>query len=113
MCIAEPVITPSLQAVRYFLDPITFKKVKFTYPKKKESSELMQSYFDIENLPSEFGGKASLEYDHEEFSRLMVEDDERTAKFWGSDEKSRDNIADHDHLAQMTPAPAPLAITAS
>jgi hypothetical protein len=43
----------------------------------------------------------------------MVEDDERTAKFWGSDEKSRDNIADHDHLAQMTPVPAPLAITAS
>lgn len=77
--------------------------------KKKESSELMQSYFDIENLPSEFGGKASLEYDHEEFSRLMVEDDERTAKFWGSDEKST-HIAD-DHLAQM--APAPLAITAS
>ncbi|KAI5581540.1 hypothetical protein POPTR_007G025900v4 [Populus trichocarpa] len=101
------------KAVRYFLDPITFKKVKFAYPKKKESSELMQSYFDIENLPSEFGGKASLEYDHEEFSRLMVEDDERTAKFWGSDEKSRDNIADHDHLAQMTPVPAPLAITAS
>ncbi|KAG6767941.1 hypothetical protein POTOM_026832 [Populus tomentosa] len=93
MCIAEPVTTPSLQVVRYFLDPVTFNKVKFAYPKKKESSELMQSYFDIENLPSEFGGKASLEYDHEEFSRWMVEDDERTAKFWGSDEKSR-HIAD-------------------
>ncbi|KAJ6732910.1 DIVERGENT CRAL/TRIO DOMAIN PROTEIN [Salix koriyanagi] len=73
----------------------------------------MQSYFDIENLPSEFGGKASLEYDHEEFSRSMVEDDVRTAKFWGSVEKSR-HVAD-DHLAQVATPPAtpPLAITAS
>ncbi|KAJ6678616.1 DIVERGENT CRAL/TRIO DOMAIN PROTEIN [Salix viminalis] len=101
------------KAVRYFMDPITSQKVKFVYPKKKESLELMQSYFDIENLPSEFGGKASLEYDHEEFSRSMVEDDVRTAKFWGSVEKSR-HVAD-DHLAQVAPPPAPppLAITAS
>ncbi|KAJ6288455.1 hypothetical protein OIU76_024445 [Salix suchowensis] len=101
------------KAVRYFMDPITSQKVKFVYPKKKESLELMQSYFDIENLPSEFGGKASLEYDHEEFSRSMVEDDVRTAKFWGSVEKSR-HVAD-DHLAQVAPPPStpPLAITAS
>ena len=47
----------------------------------------MKSYFDVENLPSEFGGKATLKYDHEEFSRLMAQDDVKTAKFWGIDEK--------------------------
>lgn len=47
----------------------------------------MKTYFDVENLPSEFGGKATLNYDHEEFSRLMAQDDVKTAKFWGFDEK--------------------------
>ena len=47
----------------------------------------MNSLFDLENLPSEFGGKATLKYDHEELSRLMVEEDKKTAQFWGLDEK--------------------------
>lgn len=74
------------KAVKYFLDPKTFQKVKFVYPKSQDSVELMKTYFDIENLPSEFGGKATLKYDHEEFSRLMAQDDVKTAKFWGFDE---------------------------
>lgn len=78
------------KAVRYFLDPRTFLKVKFVYPKEKESEELMKSLFDIENLPNEFGGKATLKYDHEEFSRMMIDDDVKTAKFWGVDDKPFD-----------------------
>lgn len=57
------------------------------YPKDKASDELMTSHFDIENLPKEFGGEATLEYDHEDFSRLMCEDDLKTAKYWGLEEK--------------------------
>ncbi|KAK3413937.1 CRAL-TRIO domain-containing protein C23B6.04c [Eucalyptus grandis] len=75
------------KAVKYFLDPKTSEKVKFVYPKKKDSVELMQTFFDVDNLPSEFGGKATLEYDHEEFSRMMTEDDVKTATFWGLDDK--------------------------
>ncbi|KAK7346435.1 hypothetical protein VNO80_20954 [Phaseolus coccineus] len=75
------------KAVKFFLDPKTVQKVKFVYPNNKESVELMQSLFEQDNLPSEFGGKTSLMYDHEEFSRLMTEDDVKTAKFWGLDEK--------------------------
>ncbi|KAL1346455.1 uncharacterized protein [Arachis hypogaea] len=56
------------KAVKYFLDPKTAQKVKFVYPNNKESLELMKSLFDVDNLPSEFGGKATLKYDHEEFS---------------------------------------------
>ncbi|XP_054808523.1 uncharacterized protein LOC129310641 isoform X1 [Prosopis cineraria] len=78
------------KAVRYFLDPRTFLKVKFVYPKEKESEELMKSLFDMENLPNEFGGKATLKYDHEEFSRMMIDDDVKTAKFWGVDDKPFD-----------------------
>ncbi|XP_019152511.1 PREDICTED: random slug protein 5-like [Ipomoea nil] len=91
--------------VKYFLDPITFQKVKFVYPKNKDSVELMKSYFDMDNLPTEFGGKATLNYDHEEFSRLMAQDDVKTAKWWGF-EKSH-TIANGLSSAEVAPAPEP------
>ncbi|XWS14581.1 hypothetical protein CRYUN_Cryun35bG0022300 [Craigia yunnanensis] len=52
--------------VKYFMDAKTFQKVKFVYPKNEDSVELMRSYFEEENLPTEFGGKAILECNHEE-----------------------------------------------
>lgn len=75
------------KAVKYFLDPKTSQKVKFVYPNNEDSVELMRSFFDVENLPKEFGGNATLEYDHEEFSRLMAEDDLKAAKVWGFGDK--------------------------
>ncbi|KAH9606455.1 hypothetical protein KSS87_002853 [Heliosperma pusillum] len=77
---------------KYFLDEKTREKVKFVYPDYKESIELMDIYFDVENLPKEFGGNATLEYDHEEFSRLMGEDDLKTSKLWGFDDNSRHTV---------------------
>ncbi|KAL7607663.1 hypothetical protein Lser_V15G12462 [Lactuca serriola] len=75
------------KVISYFIDPKTYLKIKFVYPNDKESIEIMKSYFDTDNLPREFGGKANfnLNYDHEEFSKLMVEDDIKKAKFWESD----------------------------
>ncbi|KAL1822083.1 hypothetical protein DCAR_0309892 [Daucus carota subsp. sativus] len=77
------------KVVKYFLDTKTFHKVKFVYPKNKDSVELMKTYFDMENLPTEFGGKTTLNYDHEEFSRLMAKDDVKSAKLWGFDGKQK------------------------
>ena len=68
----------------------------------------MKSYFDVENLPSEFGGNATLKYDHEEFSRLMAQDDVKTAKFWGIDEKPY-HIANGHSASEVTPELAPIA----
>ncbi|KAI7754451.1 hypothetical protein M8C21_004714 [Ambrosia artemisiifolia] len=75
------------KVISYFVDPKTYLKIKFVYPDDKASIEVMKSYFDTENLPSEFGGQANfnLKYDHEEFSKLMAEDDIKTAKFWDSE----------------------------
>ncbi|XP_061950378.1 phosphatidylinositol transfer protein PDR16-like isoform X2 [Populus nigra] len=100
------------KVVKFFLDPITIQKVKFVYPKKEDSFELMKSFFDVDNLPNEFGGKATLTYDHEEFSRLMAQDDVKTAKFWGLDEKPS-HIANSHSGAQVAPEPTPLALPAS
>lgn len=98
--------------VKYFLDSKTFHKVKFVYPKDKDSVELMRSYFDVENLPTEFGGKATLEYDHEEFSRLMTQDDVKAASWWVSDEKPKHSTTNGYSGAEVAPEPirvAPLA----
>ncbi|CAL9027077.1 unnamed protein product [Prunus brigantina] len=100
------------KAVKYFLDPKTFQKVKFVYPKGKESVELMKTFFDVENLPSEFGGQATLKYDHEEFSRMMAEDDVKTAKFWGFDDKPC-HIKNGLSGAEVMPEPLPIAPIAS
>lgn len=67
------------------------QKVKFVYPKNKESVEPMKSYFDMDNLPIELGGKANLKYDHEEFSRQMAQDDVKTSKFWNFDKHNTES----------------------
>ncbi|KAL2552431.1 Sec14p-like phosphatidylinositol transfer family protein [Forsythia ovata] len=73
------------KVVKYFVRKKTYEKIRFVYPNNKDSVELMKKFFNPENLPSEFGGKAPLKYEHEEFSRLMTQDDAKNAKFWGFD----------------------------
>ncbi|XP_071686747.1 uncharacterized protein [Rutidosis leptorrhynchoides] len=94
--------------VKYFIDPKTTQKVKFVYPKNKESVELMRSYFDVDNLPTEFGGNATMKYDHEDFSRLMAQDDVKAAKFWGFDEKNVS--ATNGYVAGAAVAPDPVTV---
>jgi hypothetical protein len=94
------------------LDAKTFQKVKFVYPKNKDSVELMRSYFDEENLPKEFGGKAMLNYDHEEFTRLMTQDDVKSAALWGLDNKLQ-QAGNGYSGAEVAPEPVCLAPLAS
>ena len=68
--------------VKYFLDPKTFQKVKFVDPKSGKSSSLLEEVFDMDKLQSSFGGKNNQQYDHEEFSKLMHQDDVKTAEYW-------------------------------
>ncbi|XP_076898277.1 phosphatidylinositol transfer protein PDR17-like [Bidens hawaiensis] len=92
-----------LKVLSYFIDPKTYLKIKFAYPNDKASVEILKSCFDIENLPSEFEGKANLnlKYDHEEFSKLMVEEDIKTAKFWDSENDLDDETKANGH--RVTP----------
>ncbi|KHN22257.1 CRAL-TRIO domain-containing protein C23B6.04c [Glycine soja] len=87
----------------------TIQKMKFVYPNNKDSVELMKCYFDEENLPIEFGGKGILNYNHEEFSRLMARDDLKSAAFWGSesDDKLSSYVGNKSHSgAEVAPEPA-------
>lgn len=102
--------------VKYFLDAKTFQKVKFVYPKNKDSVELMRSFFDEYNLPTEFGGKAILKYDHEEFSKLMAQDDLKAADVWGLNQKVEKlcHLNSNKHSgAEVVPEPTGLAPPAS
>ncbi|KAG5018296.1 CRAL-TRIO domain-containing protein [Glycine soja] len=95
--------------IKYMLDKKTIQKVKFVYPNNKDSVELMKCYFDEENLPIEFGGKGILNYNHEEFSRLMARDDLKSAAFWGSesDDKLSSYVGNKSHSgAEVAPEPA-------
>lgn len=98
--------------VKYFLDAKTFQKVKFVYPKNKDSVELMRTYFDEQNLPKEFGGKALLNYNYEEFSKMMTQDDVKSAALWGLDIKLQ-QAGNGYSGAEVAPEPVCLAPAAS
>lgn len=102
----------NLQIVKYFVDPKTSQKINFVYPNNVASMELMKTFFDTENLPSEFGGKATLKYDHEEFSKLMDQEDVKTAIYWGLDHKTSNNGNDCSE-AGVAPEPLSLALPVS
>ncbi|KVI02830.1 hypothetical protein Ccrd_018868 [Cynara cardunculus var. scolymus] len=99
------------KVVSYFIDPKTHQKIKFVYPNDKASTEIMKSYFDTENLPSEFGGNPglTLKYDHEEFSKLMAEDDIKSGKFWDSETLHDTNGHCVEPYVGPETAPNPLA----
>ncbi|KAF5806737.1 hypothetical protein HanRHA438_Chr05g0234101 [Helianthus annuus] len=68
----------------------------------------MKSYFDVHNLPSDFGGKASMKYDHDAFSKLLVQDDAKTTTLWGFDYKMASTAtATLNHVAGTTVATEP------
>ncbi|MCD7454527.1 hypothetical protein HAX54_025148 [Datura stramonium] len=94
------------KVVKYFIDTKTSEKIKFVYPNNKDSVELMKTFFDADNLPIEFGGKATLNYDHEEFSRLMAQEEVKAAKFWGFDDVA-------SKAAEVMPVPVSVASAAS
>ncbi|WOK96837.1 phosphatidylinositol transfer protein PDR16 isoform X3 [Canna indica] len=94
------------------VDPKTCQKVKFVYPKNEESTSLMHKNFDLEVLPEKFGGKSKVQYNHEEFSKLMRKDDIKTAAVWGLDDKT--TLPSHTTFGNSTSevAPAPGHFTA-
>lgn len=71
----------------------------------------MKSFFDMENLPSVFGGKATLTYDHEEFSKMMAMDDIKTAKLWELNDKPSHNMNGHPGLEAAQEEGIPISVS--
>eukprot|EP00249_Psilotum_nudum_P011155 c22997_g2_i1 orf=319-1260(-) len=68
--------------VKPFLDPKTFKKVKFVYAQDAECEKLMDELFDMDVLECAFGGRNPLGFDKDDYSKLMQEDDIKMALHW-------------------------------
>ncbi|KAK1644460.1 hypothetical protein QYE76_062265 [Lolium multiflorum] len=73
------------KVIKVFLDPKSIQKINFVYKDNEESMKTLYKHIDPEVLPVDFGGKNDVEYNHEDYSRLMMKDDINTASFWAED----------------------------
>lgn len=67
--------------VKPFLEPKTFKKVRFVYSDNPQSQKTMEDLFDIDKLGSAFGGRNSIGFDYEDYAQRMKEDDKKMSDF--------------------------------
>ncbi|XP_006650519.1 phosphatidylinositol transfer protein PDR17 [Oryza brachyantha] len=103
------------KVTKHFLDPKSIQKVNFVYLKNDESMKIMHKYIDPEVLPVEFGGKSNVVYNHEEYSKLMVQDDIKMASFWASDTKTDhvNKVINEHSVPEVTPQSSLVAAKAS
>ncbi|CAL5435461.1 phosphatidylinositol transfer protein 3-like [Camellia sinensis] len=62
--------------VKPFLEPKTYKKVKFVFS-DPQSQKVMEELFDMDQLESIFGGKNSIGFDYETYAERMKEEDKK------------------------------------
>jgi len=106
-------ILRSFQAVKYFLDPRSIEKVNFVYLKDEESMKVLYRCIDPEVLPVDFGGRNNVLYNHEEYTKLMLEDDIKTSSFWADDAKPVNRVANGTLVADVRPQSPLIAAKAS
>eukprot|EP00249_Psilotum_nudum_P011154 c22997_g1_i1 orf=348-1283(-) len=85
--------------VKPFLDPKTFRKVKFVYAEDAESEKLMNELFDMDELECAFGGRNPLGFDKDDYSKHMQEDDIKTAIHWNIGGIQSMNLTGNSHKA--------------
>ncbi|XP_024393227.1 uncharacterized protein [Physcomitrium patens] len=66
--------------VKPFLDPKTFRKVKFVYSKNAESQKILSELFEENATKTIF--EDPNDYTHEDYAKLMQEDDKKSALYW-------------------------------
>lgn len=73
-----------MQVVKPFLEPKTYKKVRFAYSNDPQSQKIMEALFDINKLDSSFGGRSRVGFDYEAFGQLMRADDKKKSDLMNS-----------------------------
>ena len=85
----------TLQIVKPFLDPKTFRKVKFVYSKNVESQKILTDLFEEDTIKSTFDDPN--DYTHEEYAKLMQDDDLKSALHWkGAGESKAEDEAQNE-----------------
>eukprot|EP00897_Mesotaenium_endlicherianum_P002800 jgi/Mesen1/2548/ME000162S01675 len=88
--------------IKPFMDPKTFRKVKFLYSSTANTHKLLDEHFDLDTLEQAFGGRSTWQYDHAAYGAMMREDDLKTAQLWKLPSAA----------AATAPAAAPNGVTA-
>ncbi|XVE90300.1 hypothetical protein DITRI_Ditri20bG0066500 [Diplodiscus trichospermus] len=70
--------------VKPFLEPKTYKKVKFVYSDDLKSQKVMEEIFDLDKLDTAFGGRNTAGFDYQAYAQQMKEDDIRKSNFLDS-----------------------------
>lgn len=68
--------------VKPFLEPKTYKKVKFVYSDDNNTKKIMEDLFNMDQLESAFGGKDNSGFDINKYAERMREDDKKMPAFW-------------------------------
>ncbi|KDP39616.1 hypothetical protein JCGZ_02636 [Jatropha curcas] len=63
--------------VKPFIEPKTYKKVKFVYCNDPQSGKIMEEFFDMDKLDFAFGGRSSIGFDFEAYGQWMREEDKK------------------------------------
>lgn len=71
-----------MQAVKPFLEPKTYNKVKFVYKDDLNTKKIMEDLFDMDMLESSFGGNNNASFDINTYAERMKEDDKKMVAFW-------------------------------
>ncbi|EOY10396.1 Sec14p-like phosphatidylinositol transfer family protein isoform 3 [Theobroma cacao] len=61
--------------VKPFLEPKTYKKVKFVYSDDPKSQKIIEEVFDLDKLDVAFGGRNTAGFDYQAYAQQMKEDD--------------------------------------
>ncbi|XP_028766830.1 phosphatidylinositol transfer protein 3 isoform X2 [Neltuma alba] len=67
--------------VKPFLEPKTYRKVRFVYPENPKSRKIMEEVFDMDKLESRFGGKNPAGFNYEAYALRLREDDKKISDF--------------------------------
>lgn len=68
--------------IRPFIDPVTYQKIKFIYSNQPDAMKFLEETFDLEVLEKTFGGRSTWEFNFEEYSNRMRQDDLKAEAFW-------------------------------
>jgi hypothetical protein len=77
--------------VKPFLDPNTVKKIRFIHPKNSESTKILSDLFEEDIVKIAF--EDPNDYNHEEYSKLMKDDDLKSSLHWKGAGKSKPDHA--------------------
>ncbi|KAL5703925.1 hypothetical protein ACHQM5_022417 [Ranunculus cassubicifolius] len=87
--------------VKPFLEPKTYRKVKFCYSNDPNSKKIMEDLFDMEKLETAFGGNNETGFDINEYASRMREDDKRMPLFWTKGTPSPNPIQTPETLVEL------------